>query len=83
MCCVFPLCTGHMRVGVILCSVEEEALEKEKDFSLQTLSPPELRGRARACLRGRDYFCLINTTEHLLQKSFMVVKASFTETPYG
>lgn len=83
MCCVFPLCTGHTRVGTTLCSVEEEALEKEKDSTLQTLSPPELRGRAKAGLRARDYFCLISSTEYLPQKSSTVVKASFTETVYG
>lgn len=83
MCCVFPLCTGHTRVGTTLCSVEEEALEKETYLSLQTLSPPELRGRTRAGLRVRVYFCLINSTEHLSEKSSTVVKASLTEAPYG
>lgn len=79
MCSMFPLCTGHTRVGATLCSVEEEALEKEKDFFLQILSPPALRGRARVGLSVRD-FCLINSTEHLPQKSSTVVKAPVTVT---
>lgn len=70
-------------MGTTLCSMEEEALEKERDFSLQPLSPPELRGRARGGLGVRDYFSLINSTEHLPQKCSMVVRDSLSETPYG
>lgn len=67
-------------MGTTLCSVEEEALEKEKDFFLQTHSPPELRGRARVGLSVRDYFCLINSTEHLPQKCSTMLKAPIAVT---
>lgn len=83
MCLLFPLRTGFARLRTPLCSLEEEVFQKEKDFSLQPLPPPDLRGRARAGLGVRDHFCLINLTEHPSQKSPIVVVASFAEAPYG
>lgn len=63
LCCLLLLCTDFVKVITTLGSMEEDAFQKEKDFSLQTLSPPELRGRARAGLSARDHFCAINSTE--------------------